>query len=205
MADLNIRFPPKISLNAVGGPGFLTSGGAIPIMASGAESRTQDWELERGQWVVSHHARVPADWEPLLAFIRVVAGMANTFRFKDWTDYICAAGSGFFVDALGSPSRMQMVKRYSFPTLTGGTVTYDRYITKPIDGTVTVTGGGTVDYATGLVEGGSPSAWHGEFDCWCRLNSDIMKAQVITRSLSEGLLVGWDNIEIVEVTNEVTA
>lgn len=197
--DLDIRFPPKISFGAVGGPRFKTS---IAVMASGAESRTQDWELERGEWTVSHSARLPVDWEPLLAFFRVVAGMANTFRFKDWTDYQCAVGQGFFATTLigGSPSLLQMVKRYTFPTISGGTVTYDRYISKPINGTITTNAAG-LNYATGTATSGT--TWSGEFDCWARLNNDPMRAQTIDRNPQEGLIIGWEGIEIVEVTGEV--
>lgn len=192
MADLDIRFPPRVSLNAVGGPRFLTS---IAVMSSGAESRNQNWELERGEWTVSHSARLPADWQPLLSFFRIVAGMAHTFRFKDWTDFECAAGEGFFVPSLiGSPILVQMVKRYTF-----GAYTYDRYITKPINGTI-VTNAVGLDYATGLATSGT--TWRGEFDVWARLNNDPMRAQVIDRNPQEGLIVGWNDIEIVEVTNE---
>lgn len=193
MADLDIRFPPAISFGAVGGPRFKTS---VAVMASGAESRIQLWSDERGEWNVSHAARTPEDWEPLLAFFRVVAGMANTFRFKDWTDYVCLSGQGYFVDddAHGSPTLQQMVKRYTF-----GGYTYDRKITKPVQGKITTNATG-LDYATGLAVSGT--TWSGEFDCWCRLNSDPMKAQTINRG-REGLIVGWSDIEIVEVTGEV--
>ncbi len=193
MADLDIRFPPAISFGAVGGPRFKTS---VAVMASGAESRIQVWSDERGEWNVSHAARAPDDWEPLLAFFRVVAGMANTFRFKDWTDYVCLSGDGYFVvdDAHGSPTLKQMVKRYTF-----GGYTYDRKITKPIQGKIT-TDAVDLDYATGLAVSGT--TWSGEFDCWCRLNSDPMKAQTINRS-SDGLIVGWNDIEIIEVIGEV--
>lgn len=200
MADLQIRFPPLISFGAVGGPRFKTS---AAVMASGAESRTQEWELERGEWTVSHSARLPQDWKPLLSFFRNVAGMANTFRFKDWTDFECDAGDGFFAaNLVGSPTVLQMIKRYSFPTISGGSVTYDRYISKPINGTVTIVGGGTLDYETGLITGGSPTSWHGQFDCWARLNNDPMRAQVLDRNLEHGLIVGWEGIEIVEVRDE---
>lgn len=194
MADFDVRFPPKISLNAVGGPGFKTS---VAMMASGAESRTQEWELDRGEWVVSHEARLPQDWEPLVAFFRVIAkGRANTFRFKDWTDFECAVGSGLFIDTEeGSPVRKQMVKRYTF-----GGFTYDRVITKPINGTITTNATG-LDYATGIAVSGT--SWSGEFDVWARLNNDPMKCQVIDRNPQEGLIVGWSGIEIVEVIHEI--
>ncbi len=188
--DLDIRFPEKVSFGAVGGPRFKTS---IATVASGAESRTQEWELERGEWTVSHEARAYGDWQPLLSFFRNVAGMANTFRFKDWVDFECYSGEGFFIDSEGSPVGKQMVKRYTY-----GPYTYDRVITKPVQGTITTNAVG-LDYATGIATSGT--TWYGEFDCWCRLNNDPMKAQVINRG-REGLIVGWRDIEIIEVTGE---
>lgn len=193
MADLSIRFPPLISLNAVGGPQFNTS---VSVMASGVEQRSQNWQLERGMWIVSHSARRPEDWEPLLAFFRIVAGQAHTFRFKDWVDYICLNGQGFFVDSLGSPTLKQMVKRYTFEGYT-----HDRFITKPVSGKITTDATG-LDYSTGLASTGT--TWYGEFDCWARLGNDPMRCQVIDRSPSKGLLVGWNGIEIIEVIGEAT-
>lgn len=194
MADLDsVRFPPLISFNAIGGPKFLTS---IAVVASGRESRTQIWERERGEWSVSHHARLPAEWEELLAFFRVVAGMANTFRFKDWTDYVCAVGAGLFVDATdGSPLGKQMVKRYSF-----GGYTYDRVITKPVSGKITTDASG-LDYSTGIATSGT--TWSGEFDVHARLDADPAKLQLIDKSKG-GFIVGWDDIQIVEVVHERT-
>ncbi len=192
MADLDsVRFPPKISRGAVGGPRFKTT---VSVMASGAESRNQEWELERGEWVVGFNAREQAQFAPLLSFFRIVAGMANTFRFKDWTDYICLTGEGFFVESgFGSPTVLQMVKRYTF-----GAYSYDRYITKPISGKVTTDAVG-LDYSTGQATSGT--TWHGEFDCCVRLNSDPMRNRVIDRNQG-GLIMAWDDIELVETNLE---
>lgn len=193
MADLDtVQFPPKVSLGALGGPKFLT---AIAIVGNGRESRTQIWERERGEWSVSHHARMLDDVGlSLLAFFRIVAGMANTFRFKDWSDYICLSGEGFFVDATsGSPLGKQMVKRYTF-----GGYTYDRVIKKPVSGTVSTDAVG-LDYATGIATSGT--TWYGEFDVMARLDADPMKLQVINKS-HDGFIVGWDDIQIVEVVHE---
>lgn len=199
MTDFNsVRFPVAISLNAVGGPMFKT---AVSTVASGREARTQIWERERGEWVVSHHARMPAEWQPLLAFFRAVGqGMANTFRFKDWTDFVCANGEGFFVDAtFGSPLGKQMVKRYTFEGQT-----YDRVIAKPISGKITTDAIG-LDYSNGIATSGT--TWYGEFDVWARLNVDSAKLQVINKQGKDEnnrpiLIVGWDDIEIVEVIHE---
>lgn len=193
MADLDKRFPVRISFGAVGGPRFKTT---VAIMASGAESRRRWWETERGEWTVSHSAKVGAAADELLAFFRNVAGMANTFRFKDWTDFTCLPGAGLFIDTtIGSPTRRQMVKRYTWEGFT-----YDRVITKPVNGTITYDGAG-LDYATGIADTGT--AWHGEFDCWARLDVDPMKLQMVDRQPQGGdLIVSWNGIEIVEVTDE---
>lgn len=192
MSFLDIQFPPKISLNAIGGPEFLTD---IVIVASGAELRNQNWSSERLRYEVSHAARREVDWRQLQAFFRIVAGRAYSFRFKDWTDYQCAAGSGSFVTSTyGSPTGNQMVKAYSF----GGN-TYYRPITKPINGTINLTGGGTLDYSTGVVHGGTPTAWDGEFDVHVRFDTDAMKAETINKKDDGELLVGWQSIPVVEV------
>ena len=193
MSDFDtVRFPVRVSMDARGGPRFKTS---VVTMASGAESRIREWELERGEWNVSFHAKTPREWTPMLSFFRAIAaGQSNTFRFKDWLDYTCEPGEGFFVSVPGSPAQVQMVKRYTY-----GGQTYDRFITKPITGKVTTDASG-LDYSTGLADSGS--TWYGEFDCHCRLNTDVMQAQIIDKSQARGFIVGWDDIEIVEVIHE---
>ncbi len=194
----NVRFPPKISLGAVGGPRFKTS---LAVMASGAESRVQEWETERGEWTVSHNAKRPERAAEMLAFARVVAaGMANTFRFKDWVDFVCDNGDGFFIDTDDSPPVKQMVKRYTFRGIDGTAYTYDRIISKPIDGKVTTDASG-LDYATGQATAGT--FWHGEFDCWCRMNSDLTRGVILTPKPG-GFLMSFSDMEIVEVVFEET-
>jgi uncharacterized protein (TIGR02217 family) len=204
MADFdNVRFPPRISLNAIGGPGFKTS---VSTMSNGREARRQWWEHERGEYTISHHARTPEDWQPLLAFQRVVSkGMSNTFRFKDWSDFVCANGEGFFIDGeVGSPLGKQMVKRYTFYGIDGTAYTHDRIVAKPVRGKITTDATG-LDYATGIAASGT--TWYGEFDVWARLNIDIARLQVIDKQGQDEngrpiLLMGWDGIEIVEVVLE---
>ena len=144
---------------------------------------------------VAHAARREAAWRKLQAFFLVCNGRANSFRFKDWTDYVCAAGDGIFQDAdSGSPTGQQMYKVYSF-----GGQTYYRKITKPVSGTITVTGGGTLDYSSGIVDGGTPTAWSGEFDVHARFDTDAMRSETITRTPDGELIVGWRSIPIIEV------
>ena len=194
MAFLDIRFPVRISFGAVGGPGFLTD---VVITNGGAESRDQIWAYERGSWEVSHAARMPDMYRKLQAFFRAVGGRANTFRFKDWTDFSATAAEGRFIAITGS-DELQMVKRYTF-----GAYTFDRKIVLPISGTVTVTGGSgvSVDYSDGTVScdsNGEPTAWAGEFDILARFDTDRMHAETIDRS-GPDLIIGWSSIPVVEV------
>jgi len=193
VAFIDIRFPPDISFDAVGGPGFNTT---ITSVDSGHEFSNRNWQQERSEYEVSHAARLPAQWQPLVAFFRVVGGRANTFRFKDFVDFEASASEGVFT--LLTATTFQMWKRYTF----GGS-TYDRKITKPVSGTVTVTGGTTptVNYATGVVTvaAGTPTAWAGQFDVHTRFDIDRMRHNTIDRNPTKGLIVGWDSIPLVEV------
>ena len=187
---IDIRFPPRISLGAEGGDEFSTD---IIVVESGFETRNQNWQKALRRYEVAHAARREEDWRQLRAFFLAVRGRACSFRFKDWTDYICEVGEGDFIDADGSPSSKQMVKTYTFQGQT-----YQKVVTKPISGKVTVVGGGTVDYSTGIVEG-APSSWYGEFDLHCRFDTDRMVSLTIDKANDGELLVGWQSIPIVEV------
>ena len=125
-------------------------------------------------------------------------GMANTFRFKDWTDYTCDSGQGFFQDTEDSPPLKQMVKRYTFYGIDGTAYTHDRVISKPIEGKIT-TDATALDYATGIADSGS--TWSGEFDCWARMNNDALKGMILTPKPG-GYLLTFDGLEIVEVSHE---
>lgn len=189
---LDVRFPPLISFGAEGGAEFLTD---IVVTASGFETRNQNWSQQRMRYDVAHAARREAAWRKLQAFFLVCNGRANSFRFKDWTDYVCAAGDGIFQDAdSGSPTGQQMYKVYTF-----GGQTYYRKITKPVSGTISITGGGTLDYSSGIVDGGTPTAWSGEFDVHARFDTDAMRSETITRTPDGELIVGWRSIPIIEV------
>ena len=91
MAHLNIRFPDDISYGAIGGPEYSTD---VVIVGSGYEQRNQNWEDALGSWDVSHGVRTRAQNDKLIAFFRIAKGKANTFRFKDWMDYLIAITEG---------------------------------------------------------------------------------------------------------------
>lgn len=197
MAFLDLRFPVDISFGAIGGPGFLTD---IVITNSGVESRDQTRSMDLGAWEVSHVPRFPEMYKRLQSFFRIAAGRANTFRFKDWSDFTVTASEGVLspTDDAGSPPlTWQLYKRYTF-----GSITFDRKIVLPISA-ITVTGGSgvSVAYSTGVVtvSSGTPTSWSGEFDVLARFDTDRMHGQIIERNPTDGLLVEWASIPIVEV------
>ncbi len=163
-------------------------------MSDGSESRNQDWAYERAEYEVSQAAKLPEEYQPLMAFFRLMAGRANSFRFRDWTDYICAVGAGTFITSDGSPTGKQMVKAYTF-----GGYTFYRKITKPVVGKIT-TDAVALEYTTGVASSGT--YWSGEFDLHCRFNTDVMRHETVNRNPSKGLIVTWQSIPIVEVRDE---
>lgn len=194
MTFREIQFPEAISHGATGGPVWRTT---IAEAGSGFEYTNRGRTQPKHVYDVSHAARVAADFGLVHAFFMVVGGMADGFRFKDWNDFRCPDGSGTGVFVLITSTTFQMYKRY-----TSGGVTYDRKITKPVAGTVVVTGGSspTVATTTGVVSvsSGTPSSWAGQFDVPCRFGDDAMKAQLLvgTPGVSR---IGWSGIPIIEI------
>lgn len=102
-------------------------------------------------------------------------GRSDSFRFKDPFDHTAE---------LAPIVSGQLVKRY-----TAGGVSYDRPITKPINGTVIFSGGGTLNYETGVISGGAGGLWSGEFEIQARFGSD--------HYLERNYFVDWHNISVV--------
>ena len=188
MAFIETQFPTDISRGATGGPGFVTD---VIVMNSGFEQRNSNWEDSRCTFDVSHGVKSQAQHDILVAFFRVMKGRSNGFRFKDWSDFTASGSEGIFtaIDA----THFQMTKRYT----TAGN-NHDREITKPVTGTVAVTGGtvSSINYTTGIVTmtTGTPTSWTGEFDVPCRFDIDQMKA-----SIDHYQIYSWGGIPIVEI------
>jgi uncharacterized protein (TIGR02217 family) len=190
------RFPTSIALGSQGGPGFNTD---VVVVASGAERRNQNWQTARARYDVRHGVKTRAQMRELIAFFRAMKGRLHSFRFKDHADYNVTGSEGVLVAVSGaSPAvQYQLYKQYDAGSL------YDlRKITKPVSGTVTLTGTGTysLDYTTGVVTvsaGSPPTSWTGEFDVPVRFDTDMMKIDNIDPSLGT-----WDGIELVEVLDE---
>lgn len=188
MSFIESRFPEAISYGAVGGPGFKTD---VVVVNSGYEQRNAAWQDSRGAWDVSHGLKTQTQLNELIAFFRAMKGRANGFRFKDWADFQVASGEGIFRTL--SATTFQMVKRYTFESST-----FDRDISKPVNGTLVITGGTgvSVNYATGVVtvSSGTPTAWTGEFDVPVRFDTDQMKA-----SIDDYNAFTWGQIPVVEI------
>lgn len=187
----DIRFPTAVRYGATSGPMFKTD---IIELDSGHEQRNENWSAARITFDFSLITKTDQVRKDLLAFVRIVRGMALSFRVKDWSDYQVETGEGVLA-ALGN-SQFQLYKRYTY-----GSKTADRLISLPLsvvlkNGSTTLTV--SVDYTLNSLTGvvtmlGSPTitptSWTGEFDVPCRFTADgvrwIIEDQGVR--MSEGL------------------
>ncbi len=162
----NVRFPTNVNYGSSGGPGFST---AITVLRSGVEQRVQRWSSPKRRYDASYTIRTPSDVYTVLEFYIARGGPANTFLYKDWTDYATtSSGSTHRSDDSsvtkddveiavgdGSTTQFQLLKKY-----TSGGVTASRNIYHPISGTLLIAVDGTlqtetthytVNYTTGVV------------------------------------------------------
>ncbi len=189
------RFPDRIAFGAVGGPAFNTS---IVTVSSGVESRNQNWAESRQEYDVSSGVKTQADFKAIDAF----------FRFKDWLDFRVAIDEGI-VDGL-TTTTFQLQKQYE-----SGSDESPRVIKKPIAAgfvlkdsgtTLTLVTHYTLDATTGIVTTTAPRTaadltWSGEFDVPVRFDVDKLQGQILSKNPSDGFLVSWDSIPLVELKN----
>lgn len=110
MAMLEIEFPRKLALMAVGGPGYSTT---VNPGFSGYEQRNQNWAQARAQYAVSFENKPLAEWTALEALFHAARGKANVFRLFDPGDY---SGVGQFIGTGdGVTTQFQLQKTYTFP------------------------------------------------------------------------------------------
>jgi uncharacterized protein (TIGR02217 family) len=142
------RFDETISYGSTGGPGFKTF---IFEGDSGIEGSVQNWEVVKGRWNLEKAINDKSDFDVVRAFFYNMRGKARGFRFKDHFDYIATDEpcSGL---VNGVNRDFKLVKRY-----TSGSLSFDRRIFKPINGTLSMKVDGSaagvtsVDYTTGDV------------------------------------------------------
>jgi uncharacterized protein (TIGR02217 family) len=190
MAFYEIRFPEILSFEFAGGEEFMTD---VAVSGAGFESRNQNWAQARRKWQCSHVPKERDATQQLRSFFNAMAGRVHGFRFKDWTDYEVKTGEGVFTQI--TPTTFQLVRRYTF-----GGQTHDRVISKPVAGTVVVTGGvsPSINTATGVVTvtSGTPTSWIGEFDVPARFDTDRLNLQMIER---QPITCMWGDVPIVEI------
>ncbi|TRD19767.1 DUF2460 domain-containing protein [Palleronia caenipelagi] len=137
MAFHEIRFPTQLSFGAVGGPERRTE---IVTLASGNEERSTPWAHARRRYDAGTGLRSMADMETLIAFFEARMGQLHGFRWKDWSDFSSASAGQERTPtdqvigvADGATTRFSLTKRYG-----DGEAAYQRPITKPVAGTVTL-------------------------------------------------------------------
>lgn len=169
------RFPESISAGSKFGPAYNTS---IARNLGGYEVNNQNWLMPLYEGDVSFGCKDQEGLDVLLAYFHGVAGRHNGFRFKNFNDYQATGLDGTLVSLGGST--WQMYKTYTY-----GALSKARKITKPVAGSIVISGGGSYSYntTTGVITksgGADPTGWSGEFDTPVRFDVDQMLPQWIT-------------------------
>lgn len=163
----------------------------IVTLRSGAERRNANWSQPLGTYSINYGALKEADHIEVIKAHMACMGAFIPFRFRDETDF--DADNELLGIATGdSDETFQLMKTYSF-----GTIDFQRKISKPVEGTVTIFANGTpiaatIDYSTGLVIIiAAPAAtitWSGEFDVPVRFDDDSLDVRPIGRNQSGFIL-----------------
>lgn len=180
MAFDNVKLPDDIERGAQGGPKFQTS---IITLGTGREQRNADWSQQRCEFDVSYGIQSKADFVEVVRFYYARLGKARGFRFKDWTDF--AAIDEQIAIGDGTTTQFQLIKNYT------SVVTYQRKITRPVNGTLIVkvddvTTAFTANYNTGVINIAPAPAEDAvitatfEFDVPVRFDNDKLNLNVQT-------------------------
>lgn len=159
------------------GPGFSTD---IVIEGGGDEVRNQNWSEPRREADAAKACKNEQARKDLIASFRIAAGMAYSFKTRDWSDYKVIRIEGIVRD-LGDGT-FQLAKRHTI-----GGFTSDEDVTLPEQGTIvlwdqsgvllTETTDYTIDYTTGIVTtvdspDPRPTSWSGQYFVRVRFNTD---------------------------------
>jgi uncharacterized protein (TIGR02217 family) len=188
------RFPGCPKFGATSDPSYSVT----PIRrAGGWERRNLNWEqaLRAVQITVGPGPRADDEIQELLELYHAVGSSAIGFRYRDLADWkSCRVSEAPAKDdqplivVAGSPTLYQLTKRYTF-----GSLSRDRRIQKPVQGTILIADGGTlktetthytIDYSTGLVDLNFTPAgtltWGGEFDIPARFEGGFPVEELLT-------------------------
>lgn len=187
-----VQFPSGIAYGSEFGPGFSTG---MAVNQGGHRFTNRNWSMPLYEGDVIHGVKTEAQYNQLRAFFLSVGGMADGFRFEDFSDYTVTAGvDGIVVQT--SPNSWQMYKQYTF-----GAMTATRKITKPKETGIVIVGSGTYSYesTTGEIEdntspGTSPTGWTGQFDTPVMFMTDKMPLRWVAFKKMD-----WGSIPIKEI------
>ena len=126
MAFFEELFPARISLDAEGGPRFITS---KAYASAGQRITNREATYPLHEYSIAHPPRTQEDFEALRAFLYVVGGDADAFRFKDWSDFQATRLNSSLTLVAGSV--FQLNRLYTF-----GARTFVRPIYKPMAGAI---------------------------------------------------------------------
>jgi uncharacterized protein (TIGR02217 family) len=189
-ADLAEVFPTCPTFGFISEPQRLVK---ITSREGGYERRDLKWARSlRAYTSVPMGSQSEDEILDILDFWEAMGGMWSGFRFKDWIDYKSCrrsetpAATDQPLQLSGdSPTSYRLIKNY--PTKSGRTVA-QREIARPIGSTIMIANelgaaqtAWTLDESTGIltIDGGfvgTPTAWGGEFDVWCRFDAQFNPA-----------------------------
>lgn len=176
----------------------------ITRRASGVEKRNRAWRRPLLKITVTLGPRHQLEIQDALAWWHAAGGQARGFRVQDRVDWK-SCHVDFTPTALDqplvettTPGVFQLTKRYQVGVdVDNNPVWQDRYIFKPVEDTVVLSGAGSVDYTTGLVTGASEGdTWGGEFDVPVRFDSNFpveivnQRIESVTFALTELRRIG---------------
>lgn len=193
----------EISAWAIGGRGWKTT---VVETYGGDEYRNAAWSEARGEWDISEALRSTNsasafNYVALRNMHRLCRGMLYAFRMRDPMDYT-DEGSGVWT-ALGGGA-YQMYKNYAISPLSETQIIQKP---EPVNSAspgyagIAITGhtGGTLDYNTGILTGGSgtPTAWTGRFHVPVRFAEDLPRFGLD----QTGAYFNWQSLKVIEVRN----
>jgi uncharacterized protein (TIGR02217 family) len=193
----------EISAWAQGGRGWKTT---VVETYGGDEFRNAAWSEARGEWDISEalrstNSQSAYNWIALRNMHRLCRGMLNGFRFRDPLDYKDEGGGTWA--SLGGGA-YQMTKTYTVSPLTEvQTIKKPEPVNAKSPGYlgIAVTGntGGTLDYNTGILTGGSgtPTAWTGQYHVPVRFAEDLPRFGLD----STGAYFNWQSLRVIEIRN----
>ncbi len=147
---IDTRFPEDVAYEAVSSTAFSTN---VTELNNGYEQRNMNWIMARREFEVTSARQCEARKDEILNLYNNAKGRANSFRFKDWSDYKVQNQEIAIAD--GVRDSFQLIKNYKIAS-----ETHIRNITKPVSGSVVVYMDGnqaiegvdySLDYSTGMV------------------------------------------------------